>query len=94
MERIVKVGQYIYHLGYSQVHGEAPVIEGIDALSELILFDGAMPILYERLDSVWLADAERLTIDMEGKTHLFQALLDELNKIPKSEPALQIIAKS
>ena len=88
MERIVKVGQYVYHLGYSQEGGQAPVIEGIDALSELILFDGAIPIPYERLDSVQLADAARLTVDMEGKTSLMQALVDALNKIPKSNPRM------
>ena len=91
MERIVKAGQYMYHVSYSREAGEPPVIQGIDALSELILFEGAMPILYERLDSVQLADAARLTVDMQGKSSLLQALVDALDKIPKSDPTMQTV---
>ena len=91
MERIVKVGQYIYLVSYSRDVEELPVIQGIEALSELILFEGVMPILYERLDSVRLADAEQLTVGMEGKTSLMYALIVALNSIPMSDPEMHSV---
>ena len=89
MERIVRVGQYLYHLSYTQEGGETPVITGIDALTQIVLFNGEVPIMYDRLDSLSLTDAAMLTLDMEAQFPLLDALVAALTQIPKSDPTMQ-----
>lgn len=92
MQHIVKVGQYFYDVSYSQNENGSLIPEKIHAVTDLILFDGAMPILFESCDSIKVADAHNLTVEMHGKVPLVNILVNELEKIPKSAPALQTIA--
>lgn len=79
MQRIVRVGQYLYQLTYEEID-ETPQIEEIEAAADLLLFNGAVPILYQRLEWIPLEEAARLTIDMEGKFTLLDALQTALTR--------------
>ena len=81
MQRILRVGQYLYQLTYDE-DGETPQIEGVEAATDLLLFKGTVPVLYKRLECIQIEDAASLTIDIEGKFTLLDALLTALTKAP------------
>ena len=89
MERIVKAGKSIYHVSYTLE--DIPVINGIDALTELVVFSAGSPIMYERLDSIPLEDAAMLTLDKAGEFPLLDSLIIALTETPQSDPTMQAV---
>ena len=91
MERIIKVGQNEFRVDYRPACEKTPVIYGIHAVTDVILFDGAMPLLFNKDERIQLGEATKFTLDMEGKISLERMLADVISKSPKSSAGMEVV---
>ena len=91
MEHIIRVGQNEFIVSYQQKSFDSyPVIWGIVALKDAILFEGSMPILFPKNDVIQLSEAANLTPEVEGKVTLERRLVEEIKALPKSSVAVKV----
>lgn len=92
MERIVEVGQYKFYVKFRTEHNQKPMLYEIHAHSDLVLFNHSMPLLFENHEVIPLGTACMMTLDMNGKTTLEAAILEALQKVPRSSGILTIVS--
>ena len=91
MERIIRAGQSEFRVHYRQSFEADPVVYGIYAFTDVILFEGAMPLLFKKDELIQLGEAARLTLESEGKVTLERALVAEIKKLPKSSGGIELV---